>query len=166
MVDLPEVGRNLQDHLMSGLSVSVSPGLSMDPLAIFYPSTWTSLARGKGPLTHTGCDGIAFVRTESQEIGDPRPDVQFHMIAVTLATDRGMVMKDLIGFKPDDPVDPWWQPHVGKDTFTLAPTLLRCLKLKLFLACPICFQAKVERCDPTAFLRPVFAPPYPSQLSH
>ena len=41
-----------------------------------------------------------------------------------------------------------------------------CLKLKLFLACPICFQAKVERCDPTAFLRPVFAPPHPSQLSH
>ena len=125
LVDLPEVGRNLQDHLMSGLSASVLPGLSMDPLAMFYPSTWTALAGGEGPLTHTGCDGIAFVRTERQDIGDPRPDIQFHMIAASLATDRGMLLKDLIGFKADDPVDPWWQPHVGKDTFTLAPTLLR-----------------------------------------
>lgn len=125
LVDLPGVGRNLQDHLMSGLSASVSSGFSMDPLAMFYPSTWTALAGGNGPLTHTGCDGIAFVRTERQDIGDPRPDIQFHMIAATLATDRGMLLKDLLGFKADDPVDPWWQPHVGKDTFTIAPTLLR-----------------------------------------
>ena len=119
------MGRNLQDHLMSGLSASVSPGLSMDPLAMFYPSTWISLATGKGPLTHTGCDAIAVVRTEAQEVNDQRPDIQLHMMAVSLATDRGMVMKDLVGFKADDPIDPWWQPHVGKDTFTLAPTLLR-----------------------------------------
>ena len=124
-MNLPGVGRNLQDHLMSGLSASVSPGLSMDPLAMFYPSTWISLATGKGPLTHTGCDAIAFVRTEAQEVNDQRPDIQLHMMAVSLATDRGMVMKDLVGFKADDPIDPWWQPHVGKDTFTLAPTLLR-----------------------------------------
>ena len=109
------MGRNLQDHLMSGLSASVSPGLSMDPLAMFYPSTWISLATGKGPLTHTGCDAIAFVRTEAQEVNDQRPDIQLHMIAVSLATDRGMVMKDLVGFKAIDPIDPWWQPHDGDD---------------------------------------------------
>ena len=60
-----------------------------------------------------------------QHFEDPRPDIQFHMFAASLATDRGMVMKGMMGFKPNDPIDPWWQPHVGKDTFTLAPTLLR-----------------------------------------
>ena len=110
---------------MVGLSMDVGDGLALDPFAMFYPSSWLDLLLGRGALTDTGCSVLAHVRSDQQEPQDPRPDIQFHMMAATLATDRGMLLKPIMGLKADDPIDPWVTPHYGLDSVTITPTISR-----------------------------------------
>ena len=110
---------------MVGLSIDVGQGLALDPMAVFYPSSWLDLLLGRGALTDTGCSVLAHVRSDQQEVDDPRPDLQFHMMAATLATDRGMLLKPIMGLKAEDPIDPWVTPHFGRDSVTITPTISR-----------------------------------------
>ena len=125
MVHSPGVGHNLQDHLMVGINFDVSPGQGLDPLEMFYPSSWLSLLRGEGPLTSTGAGVLAHVRTPVAHPQDPRPDIQLHFTAFTMATDRGQVLKKNFGFKDVDPIDEWISKHFGLDTGGILPTLVR-----------------------------------------
>jgi choline dehydrogenase-like flavoprotein len=122
-VHLPAVGQNLQDHLMVALQADISPGLGLDPLSLLYPTTWLALAAGGGPLDSTGCGVLAHVRTDKQVAEDPRPDIQLHLAAFSLATDRGLILKKNIGM--EDSIDPWISEHFGLDTVSLIPTLSR-----------------------------------------
>ena len=126
LVHLPEVGQNLQDHLMAFALADFPPGMAYDPYTAFQPSSWLALLQGEGPLDSSGCGGMAHVRTTRQQETDPRPDVQLHMLALTLAVDWGMVLKPNFGFQPEDPVfDPWLSEHYGLNTGSITPVLSR-----------------------------------------
>lgn len=125
MVHLPDVGSNLQDHLMVSLMAEFNADMGYDPYTSFYPSSWLSLARGEGPFDSSGCGGLAHVRTELQGPRDPRPDIQFHMVALSLAVDWGLVLAPNFGFSPSDDIMPWLAEHYGKHTGSVTPVLSR-----------------------------------------
>ena len=121
IMNLPEVGKNLQDHLMVGINLDVNDGFGVDPLAGFYPSTMTDYNEGKGPLSSNVCGGVAHVHTEVNT--DPRPDIQLHMISVTFATDHGILL-----FKNFGVLDKGWswiEPHVQNSTVAITAILSR-----------------------------------------
>jgi choline dehydrogenase len=73
--DLPGVGKNLQDHLLTGASYEDVRGstLAVTPLNI---ARWLALYTvGRGQLRVAPVEAGAFVRLRS---GAPRPDLQFH----------------------------------------------------------------------------------------
>jgi choline dehydrogenase len=70
--DLPEVGRNLQDHLSSGVFVR-----SLQPVTLVKAESLVQLARylvlRSGMLTTNVGEAIAFVKTSQEE---PEPDIE------------------------------------------------------------------------------------------
>lgn len=80
VADLPDVGRNLQDHLTVNLMFSTSQPVSL--LAVGRPEHVREFEEsGTGPMTSNAPETGGFVRTES---GLGAPDVQFHAIPVML----------------------------------------------------------------------------------
>jgi choline dehydrogenase len=79
-VDLPGVGKNLQDHVIamvawddkSGLAPPITPLHMLGFLARY-------LVSGTGPLAVSAAECGGFVRTQS---GAARPDLQFHLLPV------------------------------------------------------------------------------------
>ncbi|WP_343947569.1 GMC family oxidoreductase [Nonomuraea longicatena] len=70
--DLPEVGRNLQDHLSSGMYVR-----SLQPVTLLKAESLVQLARylvlRSGMLTTNVGEAVAFVKTSQEE---PEPDIE------------------------------------------------------------------------------------------
>ena len=86
VADLPGVGANLQDHVVSGMIAGVPDGslhgADRDPRSLL---TW--LRDRRGPLTSSTVEAIAFLRTRSEE---PAPDVE--LVALPLGIrDHGRV---------------------------------------------------------------------------
>ena len=77
VVDLPGVGENLQDHVLSGVVARADAGslygADRDPRAIAR-----YLRHKRGPLTSNLAEAIAFIRTSADE---PAPDVELIAIA-------------------------------------------------------------------------------------
>ena len=82
---------------MSGVSFDTPEPISVDVLASLYPSTWTSyLEDGSGPLaSNGGLEGVAHIHTDINT--DTRPDIQLHLVALTAATDYGIVLRPNFG---------------------------------------------------------------------
>eukprot|EP00898_Chlorokybus_atmophyticus_P007383 jgi/Chlat1/7646/Chrsp64S07121 len=86
LVDLPGVGKNMQDHPAIVLThkvkdkdVSINRQIYLkDGVSIPNPAAVLNfLLRGRGPLTSTGCDHGAFVSTRPGEL----PDLQLRFVA-------------------------------------------------------------------------------------
>ena len=121
--NLPEVGQNLQDHLIIGVHLDVNEGYGIDPLTGLNPSTMTDYRKGKGPLTSNACGGVAHVHTEANT--DPRPDIQLHMISVTFATDHGLLLFKNFGVQER-------AIYSSKISMSIRPSLhLQVLKIKV-----------------------------------
>ena len=121
---LPEVGRNLQDHLLVPVSFDTTAPLSIQLADTNKLSSWLQyLSSGRGPLTSTGgLGGVAQLQTEANT--DPRPDIQFNLLALTGATDYGLVLNQNLGMR--DPVTlAWMAPHEGKYSSCFGVTLNR-----------------------------------------
>jgi choline dehydrogenase len=81
LVDAPEVGANLQDHLDVFLIHELSGPQSYDKYKKLHWQAWAGLqfaAFRTGPVTSNVVEGGAFWWVDS---GDPYPDVQFHFLA-------------------------------------------------------------------------------------
>ena len=79
-VDLPGVGKNLQDHIMVGVAYEEKEGLAghVNPLNLLR--WWGRYAIDRsGPLSSSGAETGAFVRTGD---ASSRPDLQFHFMPV------------------------------------------------------------------------------------
>jgi choline dehydrogenase len=74
--DLPGVGQNLQDHLISGIGIHTPHAISLAnatrPKAILQ-----YLLTGKGMLESNGAEGSGFIRINPDA---PSPDIQFHFL--------------------------------------------------------------------------------------
>jgi choline dehydrogenase len=77
-MDLPGVGRNLQDHPVVGTSVRIDAPLSL--LAAEAPEVLEQYMRtGGGPLASNGVEAGAFIKLRHDS---PGPDLQFHFVLV------------------------------------------------------------------------------------
>jgi choline dehydrogenase-like flavoprotein len=80
VADLPDVGRNLQDHVMANLVFTTSRPVSL--LAAGQPEYVRQFEQtASGPLTSNYPESGGFVRTDA---GLSVPDVQFHAIPLVL----------------------------------------------------------------------------------
>ena len=93
----PEVGRNLQDHLIVPMSFDTNDDLSTDILASTHMSSWTSYMAGEGPLTSPSLDGVAQISSEVNQDSRGRPDVQLHLLGLSMAIDYGLVLRHNFG---------------------------------------------------------------------
>ncbi len=78
---LPGVGKNLQDHLLAGLSFRTSYENTLDTAERFPElarNVWNYLINKRGPFTSNIAEGGGFVRTRPGLSG---PDLQFHLAA-------------------------------------------------------------------------------------
>ena len=100
----------------------VGENLSYDILSAIYPSTWLAYLSGGGPLTSSGaCGGLAYVHTGVNN--DSRPDIQYHMLEVSPATDHGFIIFKNFGLLRK--AWPWFKDHTEKFSAMVLPTLLR-----------------------------------------
>lgn len=74
IVDAPEVGRNLQDHIIAGVSFACTKPVSLDR-AETVGNLMRFIFRGAGPLTSNIAEAGAFIRTRP---GLEQPDIQYH----------------------------------------------------------------------------------------
>lgn len=83
--DLPEVGRNLQDHLDIGLMASAKSrdgiALSLDYLPRAMKAAWSFWRRGEGEFTSNVAEAGGFLRSDPSR---DRPNLQFHFIPAYL----------------------------------------------------------------------------------
>lgn len=79
-VDLPGVGKNLQDHVIAAMGHRDKEGICghVSPLNLLRWWGRYALDRG-GPLASNTAEAGGFVRTQA---GEPRPDLQFHFLPV------------------------------------------------------------------------------------
>ena len=119
--NLPDVGRNLQDHLVSSVSVDVNDGKSLDILkALTRFSEW--LQKGTGPFAAPGgCTGLAHIHSDIKV--DKRPDIQIHMASLSHATDMGLNLFD--NFNLEEDAWKYIKPHVGVESASNIATLNR-----------------------------------------
>jgi choline dehydrogenase-like flavoprotein len=92
-VDLPGVGKNLQDHIMVGVAIKDKAGVTgnVHPLNLLR---WLAQHRmsGTGPMASNAAESGAFVRSSASVA---RPDLQFHFLPVgsdQVNYDDGMFM--------------------------------------------------------------------------
>jgi len=118
---LPEVGKNLQDHLISSVAVDVDHGEALDIVRSFTQiPEW--IVNGTGPLAAPGaCNGLAHVYSENEN--DNRPSIQIHMVSISHASDMGMFLFDNFNLK-DNAWD-YIKPHIGRDSASIIATLNR-----------------------------------------
>lgn len=83
--DLPEVGRNLQDHLditiMAAANSSMPIGIAPGALPRALAGTYAYLRRGDGFLTSNVAEAGGFARSDP---GRDRPNLQFHFLPAYL----------------------------------------------------------------------------------
>ena len=78
-----------------------------------------------GPLTTLGAvEGLAWVKTKYANQTDDWPDIEFHFVAGTPASDGGAFIRYKEGIKNSIWKD-YYRPLVGKNTWQVIPMLLR-----------------------------------------
>ena len=95
--NLPGVGENLQDHVMTSLwlvsensdQLGINPFDLVNPLKYLKYFIW-----GKGPLVSNGIETGAFIRTNVSKDPWNRPDIQFQTLSATLAVDFGLSYRE------------------------------------------------------------------------
>ena len=83
-MDLPGVGRNLQDHVVTSVIYRTHEDIGLDN-AETLANILRYLVFKRGPFTTTVCEAGAFLRSRPDL---PQPDLQFHFIPAAL-TDHG-----------------------------------------------------------------------------
>lgn len=111
------VGRNLQDHIGSGLDfVLFNQSVSISALDMINPiNVLQYFINGKGPWTTPGCEVIGFLSTKNQS----EPDLQFMVLPVGLSSDRGSLLRNNVNIK-----DEVWDKYFSKSFDSYVGTIL------------------------------------------
>lgn len=123
--DLP-VGENLQDHYGTGaLTFTVDQPVSLVQTRYEnIPSVLKYAIFGSGPLTVLGgVEGLAWVPTKFTNTSKDWPDIEFHFVSGSPASDGGRQIRKAHGIS-----DTMWQmyrPLAYRDTWSVIPMLLR-----------------------------------------
>ncbi|XP_045108129.1 glucose dehydrogenase [FAD, quinone]-like [Portunus trituberculatus] len=124
--DLP-VGHNLQDHIgTGGLVFLIDKKVSLVQTRYEnLPSVLKYAMFGSGPLTVLGgVEGLAFVKTKFANYSDDWPDIEFHFISGSPASDGGRQIRKVHGLS-DRTWDQMFKPIAFRDSWSVYPMLLR-----------------------------------------
>ncbi|KAJ0176983.1 hypothetical protein K1T71_006992 [Dendrolimus kikuchii] len=115
------VGRNLQDHVATGVDlVLFNNSVSIESFDMINPfNLYKYFFEGVGPLTTPGCEVLGFVSTKDREI----PDLQYLVLPVGLASDRGSLLKNSINIK-NDVWENYFIKSFDKSVATILPVVL------------------------------------------
>jgi choline dehydrogenase-like flavoprotein len=140
LVDLPGVGKNMQDHCMVPLMQRATTPLTLDLSAVERLGAVAQYLFAKsGPAVTQALEAMAFTHTTAPKPEQCAPDVQFHMVCAGLSDPR---MMENLGFEPSD------YDHVSRG-FTTLPTLLHPKS-----------RGAIELASPCAFAAPRIVPNY------
>jgi len=120
------VGENLQDHYGTGaLTFTVDQPVSLVQTRYEnIPSVLKYAVFGSGPLTVLGgVEGLAWVPTKFTNKSKDWPDIEFHFVSGSPASDGGRQIRKAHGIS-----DTMWQmyrPLAYRDTWSVIPMLLR-----------------------------------------
>jgi choline dehydrogenase-like flavoprotein len=123
--DLP-VGENLQDHYGTGaLTFTINQPVSLVQTRYEnIPAVLKYAIFGSGPLTVLGgVEGLAWIPTKFTNRSKDWPDIEFHFVSGSPASDGGRQIRKAHGIS-----DTMWQmyrPLAYKDTWSVIPMLLR-----------------------------------------
>ncbi|XP_050730069.1 glucose dehydrogenase [FAD, quinone]-like [Eriocheir sinensis] len=124
--DLP-VGHNLQDHIgTGGLVFLIDKKVSLVQTRYEnLPSVLKYAMFGSGPLTVMGgVEGLGFVKTKYANISDDWPDIEFHFISGSPASDGGRQIRKVHGLS-DRTWNQMFKPISFRDSWSVYPMLLR-----------------------------------------
>lgn len=115
------VGKNLQDHVTTGLDLLLfNTSLSIGALDILNPiNMYHYFLHGKGPLTTPGCEVVGFLSTKNEV----QPDLQFMVLPVGIASDRGSYLRKSLSIK-DEVWYNYFSNNFDKHTATILPIVL------------------------------------------
>jgi len=123
--DLP-VGENLQDHYGTGALTFTTK----NPVSLVQtryenvPSILKYAIFGSGPLTVLGgVESLGFVPSSRIPAGEDWPDIEFHFVSSSPGGDGGDQVRKVHGLS--DATWTMFRPLAYKDSFTIAPMLLR-----------------------------------------
>lgn len=150
LINLPQVGQNLQDHVSTGFDLFhlERPLSSLTPETVISP--WSFLRYnifGDGPWSFNQCDAIAILHLdcvnedidkrdkseisrrfnetyeecEKRQIG--QPDLQFMMIPMGVNSDKGIFIRKIFGFK-DEIWENYFSLNPDTPTFVILPIVL------------------------------------------
>uniref|UniRef100_T1GUJ6 Glucose-methanol-choline oxidoreductase C-terminal domain-containing protein n=1 Tax=Megaselia scalaris TaxID=36166 RepID=T1GUJ6_MEGSC len=116
--DVPGVGRNLQDHIATGLDLIVlNQTVGTKPSEILTPANLINyLHHGEGPLTSGGCEALGFDE-ETKGLG-------YMFLPVGLSTDRGFHLRKIMNIKPTVWKD-YFQKFTETTTVSIIPIVLQ-----------------------------------------
>lgn len=123
--DLP-VGNNMQDHVgLGGLTFVIDAPLTVTrsrfqtmPVAMEY------ILRERGPMTFTGVEGVAFLNTKFQDPAEDWPDIQFHFIPSSVASDGTDQIRKVLNLR-EGFYNTVYKPLHHSETWSILPLLLR-----------------------------------------
>ncbi|KAK2703759.1 hypothetical protein QYM36_017891, partial [Artemia franciscana] len=121
-----DVGSNLQDHIASGWPTFVLE----KPVSLNYPrvvglSSAIGWYLGKGPGTVMGgVEGMAWVKTKYANQTDDFPDIEFHFVSGSAASDGGIQVRRASGLTYET-WSKYYEPLTFKETISIAVMLLR-----------------------------------------
>ncbi|XP_045497677.1 glucose dehydrogenase [FAD, quinone]-like [Colias croceus] len=118
--ELP-VGKNLQDHIGTGLDlVLFNESLSLNSFTIYNPwHIFQYFIFGKGPYTTPGCEAIGFISTKNST----QPEIEFMVLPVGISSDKGSHLRKSFMLK-EDVWNNYFAKVFDKHAITVLATLL------------------------------------------
>lgn len=119
------VGQKLYDHLtFSGLIFTVNQSIVFDQKQIMSPESIVQfLLDGKGPLTSTGVEALAYIKTNVSTDSEEYPDIELIFLGGGIHTDKGQIYGKPFRIKPEI-YDAVFKPLENRFAFMILPMLL------------------------------------------
>ncbi|EFX84142.1 hypothetical protein DAPPUDRAFT_47585, partial [Daphnia pulex] len=121
------VGDNLQDHIaLGGMVFTIDkPFGTVESRYYTLPVLLNYAINSAGPMASLGgCEGLAWIKTKYADQTIDFPDIEFHFVSGTPASDSGTTIHLNNGVRPDI-WESYYKPVLDKDMWQVIPMLLR-----------------------------------------